>query len=279
MNAITTNFITIFNLMRAVLICSLLLLICPIVRAESFLGLEPLEPLSSVKQRFSAGALTVEPAAWLKPNQHFAKMPHPDGGGTVYLLFEHDDEQRKKKLADLQAKIRKSNVKIGELEKVIANLNNQLAERDSSINTLNEKVLTLNGTITTMQSTIDTIREESNQKSREITDKVTKLNTAFYTIGTYKELRDKKVLSKQGGFLGLGKQKSMLPDFNQEAFTQIDVTSTKLIEVNKKDAKLISTHPNGTYKVQRTNDKVTSIEITDPDKFWKASKYLVVVTE
>ena len=188
-------------------------------------------------------------------------------------------DQNKKKLAELQAKIRKSNVKIGELEKVISNLNNQLAERDSSINTLNERVLTLNGTITNMQSTIDTIREESNQKSREITDKITKLNTAFYTIGTYKELRDKKILSKQGGFLGLGKQKSLVPDFNQEAFTQIDVTSTKLIEVNKKDAKLISTHPNGTYKVQRTNNKVTSIEITDPDKFWKASKYLVVVTE
>ena len=100
----TNNFINIFNSMRAVLICSLLLLfICPIVRAESFLGLEPLEPLSSVKQRFSAGALTVEPAAWLKLNQHFTKMPHPEGGGTVFLLFEHDDEQRKKKLADLKA--------------------------------------------------------------------------------------------------------------------------------------------------------------------------------
>ena len=119
MNAITTNFITIFNLMRAVLICSLLLFICPIVRAESFLGLEPLEPLSSVKQRFSAGALTVEPAAWLKPNQHFAKMPHPDGGGTVYLLFEHDDEQRKKKLADL--------------EKSVANLPSQAQGRSTKL--------------------------------------------------------------------------------------------------------------------------------------------------
>ena len=39
--------------------------------------------------------------------------------------------------AELQAKIRKSNVKIGEMEKVIASLNSQLAQRDSSINTLN----------------------------------------------------------------------------------------------------------------------------------------------
>ena len=71
----TNKFFTIINPVRRVLICLLLLFMDPIVRAESFLGLEPLEPLSSVKQRFSAGALTVEPADWLKPNQYFVKMP------------------------------------------------------------------------------------------------------------------------------------------------------------------------------------------------------------
>jgi hypothetical protein len=91
----------------------------PIVRAESFLGLEPLEPLSSVKQRFSAGALTVEPADWLKPNQYFVKMQHPDGGGKVFLLFEHDDEMRKKKLVDL--------------EKSVANLPSQAQGRSTKL--------------------------------------------------------------------------------------------------------------------------------------------------
>ena len=105
MNAMTKKFITVINPMGRVLLCLLLLFISPIVRAESFLGLEPLEPLSSVKQRFSAGALTVESTDWLKPNQYFAKMPHPEGGGTVYLLFEHDDEIRKKKLAALEKSV------------------------------------------------------------------------------------------------------------------------------------------------------------------------------
>jgi len=105
MNAMTKKLITIINPMRKALLCLLLLFISPIVRAESFLGLEPLEPLSSVKQRFSAGALTVESADWLKPNQYFVKMQHPEGGGTVYLLFEHDDEIRKKKLAALEKSV------------------------------------------------------------------------------------------------------------------------------------------------------------------------------
>lgn len=188
-------------------------------------------------------------------------------------------DQNKKKLGDLQSRIRKNNIKIGELEKVIASLNNQLAAKDSSINAMNEHVLALNGTINEMKSEIDTVKMDNATKLSEIKDKTSKLNTAYYTIGTYKQLRDKKVLTKQGGFLGMGKQKSVVSDFNQEAFTQIDVTSTKTITLNSKDAKLISTHPSGTYKLQHENDKVTSIEITDPEKFWKASKYLVVVTD
>ena len=119
MNAMTNKFFTIINPVRRVLICLLLLFMDPIVRAESFLGLEPLEPLSSVKQRFSAGALTVEPADWLKPNQYFVKMQHPDGGGKVFLLFEHDDEMRKKKLVNL--------------EKSVANLPSQAQGRSTKL--------------------------------------------------------------------------------------------------------------------------------------------------
>jgi uncharacterized coiled-coil protein SlyX len=188
-------------------------------------------------------------------------------------------DQNKQKLGELQSRIKKNNVKIAELEKVITSLNTQLAMRDSSINSMNEHILTLNGTIDNMKGQMDTIRQDVAQKTAIISDKTSKLNTAYYTVGTYQQLRDKKVLLKHGGFLGIGKQPSVVADFNQDAFTQIDVTSTKTIQLNSKSAKLLSTHPSGTYKVQRENNKVTAIEITDPDKFWKASKYLVVVTE
>ncbi|MBK7682822.1 MAG: hypothetical protein KA347_03065 [Bacteroidia bacterium] len=188
-------------------------------------------------------------------------------------------DQNKKKLSDLQSRVRKSNVKVAELEKMIGSLNSQLAVRDSSINSLNENIFALNGKITTMQSEIDTMITDNARKAAEITDKTTKLHTAYYTVGDYKTLRDKKVLAKQGGFLGLGKAKTMVPDFNREAFTQIDFTSTKTIQLNTKSAKLLSTHPTGSYNLLSENKKVTAIEITDPEKFWQASKYLVVVTE
>jgi RIO-like serine/threonine protein kinase len=144
---------------------------------------------------------------------------------------------------------------------------------------MNENIASLNGTITRMQGEMDTMKMDNMNKAQEITAKTTQLNTAYYTVGNYKSLRDKKVLSKQGGFLGIGKQKSVVPDFNQEAFTQIDLTTLRTIEINSKEAKLVSTHPSGTYSLKKENEKITALEITDPEKFWKASKYLVVVTE
>lgn len=190
-------------------------------------------------------------------------------------------DQNKKKLSDLQARVRKNNVKMKELETMIASLNTQLASKDSSVNALNERIVALNGTITTMEGEITTLQTESATKTAEINDKTAKLNTAYYTVGTYKELRDKKVITKEGGFIGIGKKQTVIPDFNRDAFTQVDLTSTKTISINKSDAKLLSTHPSSSYKLQRdaATKKVTALDITDPDAFWKASKYLVVVAE
>ena len=210
----------------------------------------------------------------------------PEASADVKTRFQNSMQairnmiaENKNKLANLQSRIKKSNIKIAELEGLIKGLNMQIIEKDSNLMAMNEKVTVLNGTITTMQSSMDTMKMEIATKVTEINDKTTKLHTAYYTIGTYKQLRDKKILAKQGGFLGLGKSKSMVPDFNKDGFTQIDYTSTNMISLDSKNAKLVSTHPTGSYKLNCENNVVKGIQITDPENFWKASKYLVVVTD
>lgn len=71
-------------------------------RAESFLGLEPLETLASVRQRFPGAKLDPEHPAWLKLNQYYCMLDADGADGLVALLFEHDDDKRRQKLADLQ---------------------------------------------------------------------------------------------------------------------------------------------------------------------------------
>ena len=91
--------------MRSRLIALSLLLACGFAQAETVLGLEPLEPLSSVKRRFKPESLSPESVGWLKSNQYYGVLQNSELSGKVLLLFEHDDEVRKKKLAALEKSV------------------------------------------------------------------------------------------------------------------------------------------------------------------------------
>lgn len=187
-------------------------------------------------------------------------------------------DENKKKLANLKYKISKSNIKIEELENMIASLYEELDQRDSSIASLNTSVNNLQIEIGKKTEELELAKKANTNQSQEISEKVNLLHTAYYVVGNYKDLRDKKVISKKGGLLGVGKSKSIVQDFNESVFTKIDYTSSKLIDIVSKHVEIISTHPANSYKLVKQGDKIMALDITDPEKFWSVSKYLIVVT-
>jgi chromosome segregation ATPase len=189
-------------------------------------------------------------------------------------------EANKSKLDELTKKLKGSNYKIKELEKAIASLQQQLEEKNTELAALNQKLAEMNVTVENLNTNVKTLTAQTEDQAKTIADKTTKLNTAYYTVGTYKELETKKVLNKTGGFLGIGKNKQMMKDFKPDAFNTIDVTQTKTIELNSKTASVVTNHPSSSYKIEKKDkNHVSQLVITDPDQFWKASKYLVVMIE
>ena len=61
-----------------------------------------------------------------------------------------------------------------------------------------------------------------------------------------------------------------------EYFKQVDITQMLEIPVNAKKAKLITSHPAGSYKMDAVEGKTDKLTITDPNAFWSVSKYLVI---
>jgi hypothetical protein len=180
-------------------------------------------------------------------------------------------DKNKQKISALKAKLAKSNGKVEELEKMITFLTTQVEEKDLEITDLKNQLERLNIEVTEITAKYEEKAEESNQKTDQ-------LNTAYYAVGTAKELKEKGVLTKEGGFIGLGKTKKLAGDFNKNYFTKIDITQTKSINLNAKKAKLITTHPSTSYKIEgvKTADKLT---ITNSQEFWGASKYMVIILE
>jgi len=68
----------------------------------------------------------------------------------------------------------------------------------------------------------------------------------------------------------------MATDFDNKAFTQVDLRNISSIATDSKNIKIITSHPQSSYILETGVDKKITIKITNPSKFWSVSKYLVV---
>ncbi|MFH1005213.1 MAG: hypothetical protein V1781_06950 [Bacteroidota bacterium] len=180
--------------------------------------------------------------------------------------------KNKQKLFAMNKKLKKANLKIDEFQKMIEHLNGVIIEKDADIAKLKSQLEKLNVELSEV-----TLNYEAAQQVIE--EKTDKLNLAYYAFGTSKELIKQGVLTKEGGFIGIGKAEKLKSDFNKNYFTQIDIAKITSIVLACKKAKLITTHSNGTYKFEGTKDNVEKLVITSPEEFWTTSKYLVIVVE
>jgi hypothetical protein len=195
----------------------------------------------------------------------------------IQLIREVID-QNKKKLVTLNSQLKNSGIKIASLQARMDTLDSEIAERDNAILTLNSELATRHIEIVQLSGKVDTMAATIVEKETFISEQTADLNKAFVVTGTYKDLKEKGLLIKEGGVLGLGRKESLQENFeNENLFTAIDITQTLTIPVNSKSAKLVTEHPANSYTmVMDDADKVAYIEIRNPATFWKISKYAVV---
>jgi SMC interacting uncharacterized protein involved in chromosome segregation len=186
-------------------------------------------------------------------------------------------DQNKKKIAALNDQLKKSGGTIKGLQAKIADLEAAMKQSEIDINDLKTALAEKNFQIDQLNTKVGDMQTTIVQKDQTISEQTAEINKAFVTSGTYKQLKAKGLLSKEGGFLGIGKSKTLKDNFSDSIFSQIDITVTKTIPVNAKTAKLITEHPAGSYEmIHQDNEKIAYIEITNPNEFWKISKYAVV---
>lgn len=182
-------------------------------------------------------------------------------------------------VADLTSKLKKSTRHVAELEKMIENLNKQITEKDGEIaslkeelNKMNIKVQDLSTEVTTLNTNVSNLSTENSEKQKIIEQKTSELNTAYYIIGTVKELKDKNIIKRVGL---LGTAKDVNSNIDKSLMTKVDITTTLTIPIKKKKATVISAHPASSYKIEGDNT-ADDLVITNPAEFWSLSKVLVI---
>ncbi len=202
-----------------------------------------------------------------------------DDINSIYQLLIENRE----KLETLRKKLGSSNYKIKQLETMIDQLSKQLEEKDAQVENMRVELEAMNIKVRRLTKDVGDLSAENREKAEEIKtqgeeiDKKTKeLFTAYYASGTKKELIENNVITKEGGFIGIGATKKLKSDFNSEFFTQVDIRTTSAISIPGKKASIITNHPKDSYTIEG-EEGTQVLLIQDYEKFWKSSKYLVII--
>lgn len=187
-------------------------------------------------------------------------------------------QQNRDKIALLKQKLKTSNVNVEKLTKTIENLQQQLDEQTAHVQELEaqlaEKDILIaeqGEQINTLNEDVNALKQENEQKQQTIQTQDKDLHTAWFVFGTKAELKEQKILQK-GDVL-------KNENFNKDYFTKIDTRIDKELKLYSKSAELLTNHPAGSYRLERDKKKEYTLYITNPDKFWSASRYLVILVK
>ena len=193
-----------------------------------------------------------------------------------FQFIQTQMQQNKELINKLKQQVRESSVKGGQLKKIIDNLTQQLETKDQQLQALREELDRKDIHIAELDEKVANLEEDNTKKDETISAQDKAINSAWFVFGTKDELKSQNILTKDGLF---SKTKVLSKDFNKDYFTKIDIRIDKEIKLYSKSAQIMTSHPAGSYTLQRDANKQFVLRISDPDTFWSTSKYLVVLVK
>ena len=185
--------------------------------------------------------------------------------------------ENRSKIESLQrsaALLRKANLRIDGLEKMIADMNRQLAEKKTEVEQLRESLVRMGDEEKSRTEEVAVRSAEVENLSGEKVELQNQLNTVYYIVGAEKELRDAQIINKQGF---IGRTLTVGRNSNFDSFTMADSRLLTEIPVGQKKATLVTSHPEGSYELVTDSNKIVEkLLITDPVRFWESSKILII---
>lgn len=192
-------------------------------------------------------------------------------------------EENREKIKALNARLtyagRQNSQLKASMEELQQTLTAKVQEKEGQIENLREDLTSLQFEINQLNTNLAELKEENREKAQVIDKKTNQMNTAYYATGTFRELQDEQILSKEGGFLGLGRTEVLNDNVSKDRFNQINIRETLFFPVQGGKVELVTSHPSDSYRIEKTESDQTQLVVSDPDKFWESSRYLVMMVK
>ena len=155
-------------------------------------------------------------------------------------------QKNKQQIAELEEKLSKNQSYSKQLKTMVEKLKKELAEKNEQIAALQQElsqknihIEELDKNVQQLTGSVDELSATKAANEKIISAQDNALNTVWYAIGTKSELKDQKILD--------GKKVLRDAAANMSYFTKCDRRELKTIETHEKSAKLLTTHPEGSY--------------------------------
>lgn len=195
-------------------------------------------------------------------------------------------EESSKKIEELNRNLRSSGMEINSFNTRIVQLTKHVEEQSDSIQQLKNELAVRGNKIAEMDQQMTQLENKISEKNdiiektiQSIREKESELNKAFFTKGSFKELEQNDVVTRDGGFLWFGRTKILKDNFNEDNFTKIDKRETDTIPLFSDKVEIISEHSESSYSLIYEDDQIAYLKIENPKEFWKVSNYVVVETK
>lgn len=183
-------------------------------------------------------------------------------------------KENQQRIAELQARMKKSNLQSAELQKAIEGMQSELEMKNKQLEALQAELAQRNiviegmdKSITELSANVENLAVQNEEKAKIVAEQDKDLHTAWFAIGTRSELKEKRILIDGEVLTG---------NYEKDYFTKVDIRSLNTIALMSKKGELLTNHPAGSYELVKGADKMLTLKINNPTKFWSVSKYLVI---
>lgn len=189
-------------------------------------------------------------------------------------------ESDKKRISDLEKRLANSQYKIKGLETLVAKLKASIADKEKIVAELSGKLGVMEETLLAEKALS---KEEIYKRDKEIADKQAvieaqdkDINTIFYTFGSRDELIDDKIISREGGLLGIGRVTTLQKVSDLMKYKTFDLKEVDGISfpATKKGYSILSGQNSASYKVDKVGESYI-LKVTNKELFRK-NKFLVI---
>lgn len=179
-----------------------------------------------------------------------------DKSGTIEKLY--------KMIEFLASQLKEKGARMAELE-AVAN------RKDVSVDQLKYIVLNQSNSVDALRYKFDMSVAEDNKPRVKVVKHKEQPKEVFYIIADKQTLKDKGLLKTT-----LFSKKINNNNITEENFVKGNRNELTTLTIKSTSPKILSPNPESSYRLTTNEDGTTTLTITNADKFWNVSRYLII---